>query len=386
MGKTLNHYSQQIKALVPDSLALDRARKLGLLLLEAKAAVQAAGRRWSDWLEADCSLSARTAQRFMTVAKRWDEPAFAEARQQRPDLPLREADKLLASTSTRKRPESRTSGTQEAQHSDHCVYYYCPVCTIPYASSLLEKKPVIRGLLCSGSLAHPHPPTATVPSLLIVDGRQLTITPRDTSSYPLLPVIAALLKRLCPALIDAGMQISGIEASGGGSYIRIRGDAEPTDRMPSSVSFEIDRNGLMREVFIGQACAGNVMAVAHDGIEYRGRSHGYRHIWQALEEHIHWQGESVPPLVPDDGAVASATEAHPPKQEPKPAAVAPVALGDRYPVATPAESLERLQRDITQHGSQAALSRALNHKSPSGVCRHVERLQRLVDTERAAAA
>jgi hypothetical protein len=108
MAKTLNHYSQQIKALAPDALVLDRARELGALLLEAKAAVQAADRKWTDWLKSDCSLTARTAQRFMTVARRWDEPAFTEARQQRPDLPLREADKVLAANSGRKRPEPET--------------------------------------------------------------------------------------------------------------------------------------------------------------------------------------------------------------------------------------------------------------------------------------
>lgn len=105
MAKTLNHYSQQIKALAPDVLALQQARQLGGLLIEAKAAVKAAGRKWGEWLEQDCALSSRTAQRFMTIAKRWDEAAFAAARQERPDLPLREADKVLAASSTRKRPE-----------------------------------------------------------------------------------------------------------------------------------------------------------------------------------------------------------------------------------------------------------------------------------------
>lgn len=106
MAKTLNHYSQQIRAMAPDALALERARDLGLLLIEAKAAVQAAGRKWGEWLERDCSLASRTAQRFMTVARRWDEPAFIEARKARPDLPLREADKVLAATSSRKRQET----------------------------------------------------------------------------------------------------------------------------------------------------------------------------------------------------------------------------------------------------------------------------------------
>lgn len=104
MAKTLNHYSQQIRLLAPDALALDRARELGILLNEAKAAVIAAGLRWGKWLDTDCALSSRTAHRFMAIASRWDEPAFAEARQSRPGLPLREADKVLAASSTRKRP------------------------------------------------------------------------------------------------------------------------------------------------------------------------------------------------------------------------------------------------------------------------------------------
>lgn len=105
MAKTLNHYSQQIKSLAPDVLALQQARQLGDLLIDAKAAVKSAGRKWGEWLEQDCALSSRTAQRFMNIAKRWNDAAFAAARQERPDLPLREADKVLAASSARKRPE-----------------------------------------------------------------------------------------------------------------------------------------------------------------------------------------------------------------------------------------------------------------------------------------
>lgn len=105
MAKTLNHYSQQIKALAPDALALDRAKQLGDLLLQAKAAVKAAGKLWTDWLQTDCDLTVRTAQRFMTIAKRWNEDAFTKARNANPSLAIREADKVLASTSARKRKE-----------------------------------------------------------------------------------------------------------------------------------------------------------------------------------------------------------------------------------------------------------------------------------------
>ncbi len=105
MAKTLNHYSQQIRSLAPDAVALDRAKALGDVLIDAKAAVKAAGKLWGEWLQTDCDLSPRTAGRFMTIAKRWNEQAFTEARETNPKLAIREADKVLGATSTRKRAE-----------------------------------------------------------------------------------------------------------------------------------------------------------------------------------------------------------------------------------------------------------------------------------------
>lgn len=105
MAKTLNHYRQQIRALAGNAQALTRARSLGQVLIDAKAAVLAANGSWGDWLEQECNISARTARRFMTIARRWEEPVFVAAREANPDLPLREADKVLASTSARKRKE-----------------------------------------------------------------------------------------------------------------------------------------------------------------------------------------------------------------------------------------------------------------------------------------
>lgn len=105
MAKTLNHYSQQIRSLAPEAVALDRAKTLGDLLIEAKAAVKAAGRLWGDWLQTDCDLSPRNAGRFMTIAKRWNEQAFSDAREANPKLAIREADKVLAANSKRKRAE-----------------------------------------------------------------------------------------------------------------------------------------------------------------------------------------------------------------------------------------------------------------------------------------
>lgn len=112
MAKTLYQFSQQIKALAPDAVALDRAKQLGDLLITAKAAVKAAGKSWTSWLESDCSLTTRTAQRFMTIANRWDEPAFAEARTANPALAIREADKVLANSSTRKKAQRNAKPVQ----------------------------------------------------------------------------------------------------------------------------------------------------------------------------------------------------------------------------------------------------------------------------------
>lgn len=301
MGKTLNHYSQQIKALAPDSLALDRARELGLLLLEAKAAVVAAGRSWGEWLENDCALSTRTAQRFMAIASRWDEPAFAEARQQRPDLPLREADRVLAASSTRKRAprkrsdcEARTSGatTVATGWGDH-VSYYCPACDTPYACTWLEKKPVLRRLLCAGSLQRPHPPTETVPGLLTVGEHQVKLKPLDTSSCGAMPAVAALLQQVCPPLITAGYKNIQAELTGVGGSLTIRGDTGADETLPPNVYLYLD-NGLVKSVFLGQASSGNVLHATRGGYECRGASGQYTPLWKFMRRCIPWAGDQPP--------------------------------------------------------------------------------------------
>ena len=114
MAKTLNHYSQQIRSLAPDAVALDRAKALGDILIDAKAAVKAAGKLWTEWLQSDCDLTSRTAGRFMTIAKRWNDQAFTDARTANPALAIREADKVLAANSTRKRAEPE----QRDPHAD----------------------------------------------------------------------------------------------------------------------------------------------------------------------------------------------------------------------------------------------------------------------------
>lgn len=112
MAKTLNHYSQQIRSLAPDAVALDRAKALGDILIDAKAAVKAAGKLWTEWLQSDCDLTPRTAGRFMTIAKRWNDQAFTDARTANPALAIREADKVLAANSSRKKAPKATQPVQ----------------------------------------------------------------------------------------------------------------------------------------------------------------------------------------------------------------------------------------------------------------------------------
>jgi len=314
MGKTLSHYSQQIKALAPDSLVLDRARELGIVLLEAKAAVLAAGRRWSDWLETDCDLSARTAQRFMGYASRWDEPAFVEARQKRPDLPLREADKVLAASSTRKRAPRQETGTRETLFGAGAVSYYCPACETPYASTLLEKKPILRNLLCAGFLHRPHPATELVPSIFTVGQHQVTLQPLDTSSYASLPVVAALLHKVCPKLLEVGLKGIRAEVTTVGRYLRIRGDTGEDEFLPHSISLALDRSGLVEDVFIGQASSGDVLYATRGGYECRGASQRYAPFWQHLQDSIPWTEASQPPAAA--ASTASAPVATTPAEAP----------------------------------------------------------------------
>jgi hypothetical protein len=155
MAKTLNHYSQQIKALAPDAVALDRAKQLGDLLLQAKAAVKAAGKLWTDWLQSDCELTTRTAQRFMTIATRWDDPAFTEARSANPQLAIREADKVLAANSTRKTTGKQTRNQQlwDAAFNDRHAYdgWHCTC-----GNHLRAQKGVVP--YCAGKRNYPHDP------------------------------------------------------------------------------------------------------------------------------------------------------------------------------------------------------------------------------------
>lgn len=206
MAKTLNHYTQQIRALAPDALVLDRARDLGILLIEAKAAVQAASRKWTDWLENDCSLSSRTAQRFMTIARRWDEPAFAEAREARSDLPLREADKLLAASSNRARvkPQGKTLSQRHWQQTSlgDLVSFFCPVCHRE-AKGNREQTLFCGGrglkLTCHPAVeSEPHPPAEMICSCQGgFDGKpEFMVWPKDLMSIRRLPAVIGMAGQL----------------------------------------------------------------------------------------------------------------------------------------------------------------------------------------------
>ena len=71
--------------------ALQHARAAGELLLQAKERCQHGD--WGKWLKENFNGSDRTAQRYMTFAKRWPE---LEAKTTRvADLPIREAARLL---------------------------------------------------------------------------------------------------------------------------------------------------------------------------------------------------------------------------------------------------------------------------------------------------
>ena len=200
MAKTLNHYSQQIKALAPDAVALDRAKQLGDLLLQAKAAVKAAGKLWTDWLQSDCELTTRTAQRFMTIATRWDDPAFTEARSANPQLAIREADKVLAANSTRKTTGKQTpegKAWERAFESAHPMTGHH--CTHPTCCGYANAHPTRRLLCAGGGGSQPHDPCVMVSEAQ--DG--FMVHPSDSAAKPFLPALLPLAQRIHAALPEA---------------------------------------------------------------------------------------------------------------------------------------------------------------------------------------
>jgi hypothetical protein len=89
--------------------ALDRARQAGALLIEVKDRLQHG--QWLPWLRANCSqISERTARRYMTLARRWEE--VVAKTDNVADLTYAEALRLLA----------EPTGT-EAAEGDTCHDY-----------------------------------------------------------------------------------------------------------------------------------------------------------------------------------------------------------------------------------------------------------------------
>jgi hypothetical protein len=230
MAKTLTHYSQQIKALAPDAVALDRAKQLGDLLVSAKAAVKAAGKSWTAWLETDCSLSSRTAQRFMTIATRWDDAAFTEARKHRPDLPLREADKVLAANSTRKKvPAKRTREQQlwDAAFNDRIAYDGW-ICTC--GNHLRAQKGAIPH--CAGTTHRPHDVRPMVCE--VQDGFLMRFG--DLGSYSTAPQLVAIAKQLRTQLPEA----TYFTTSSAGHSVRVSNALDPAALQPISLDIRDD--------------------------------------------------------------------------------------------------------------------------------------------------
>lgn len=89
---TLAREINKESAAVEQSLkaGLDHARRAGDLLMRAKA--QLAHGEWLPWLAANCTLSARTAQAYMRIARNWTELSkYATVA----DLTFRDGLKLL---------------------------------------------------------------------------------------------------------------------------------------------------------------------------------------------------------------------------------------------------------------------------------------------------
>ena len=92
LANLINQAHQSVQAAITEGL--QHAKAAGELLLQAKA--QCPHGAWGSWLDDNFQGSDRTAQRYMTIAKRWPE---LEAKATRvSDLPFREAVKLLTET------------------------------------------------------------------------------------------------------------------------------------------------------------------------------------------------------------------------------------------------------------------------------------------------
>lgn len=278
MAKTLNHYSQQIRSLAADAVALDRAKALGEILIDAKAAVKAAGKLWTEWLQSDCDLTSRTAGRFMTIAKRWNDQAFTDARTANPALAIREADKVLAANSTRKRVNPGAAKQQplsaklwqRSSLSDE-VIHFCPIC------SETAKGKREQTLYCGGkglnfsshprAKAQPHDPVQLVCSCQGgYDGEpHFMVSPADLSSYKALPVVIALAKQINAVMnLPLHHHATWFQISSAGHSVAISNAADP-DQFPH-ISVSLDDNQQPCVAWVGSALTGEAIKATAEGI------------------------------------------------------------------------------------------------------------------------
>lgn len=278
MAKTLNHYSQQIRSLAPDAVALDRAKALGDILIDAKAAVKAAGKLWTEWLQSDCDLTSRTAGRFMTIAKRWNDQAFTDARTANPALAIREADKVLAANSTRKRvnpgavkqlPLSGKLWQRSTLNDD--VIHFCPVCS----ESVKGKRE--QTFYCGGKThnfsshprekAQPHDPVQMICSAQGgYDGEpHFMVFPGDLSSYGVLPAVVALAKQINAVMnLPLHHHATWFQISSAGHSVAISNAADP-QQFPN-IRLSLDDSQQPCRAFVGSPLTGEAIMATPDGI------------------------------------------------------------------------------------------------------------------------
>ena len=278
MAKTLNHYSQQIRSLAPDAVALDRAKALGDILIDAKAAVKAAGKLWGEWLQSDCDLTPRTAGRFMTIAKRWNDQAFTDARTANPALAIREADKVLAANSTRKRvnpgaakqqPLSAKLWQRTSLRDD--VMHFCPVCS-ETARGKREQTFYCGGKTHNFSAsprakAHPHDPVQMICSCQGgFDGHPLfMVKPSDLSSDKALPAVVSLANQIYAVMNQpATHHATWFDISCAGHTVNISNAAYP-DQFPN-VSLILDDSQQPWRAFVGSPLTGEAIMATPEGI------------------------------------------------------------------------------------------------------------------------
>ena len=277
MAKTLNHYSQQIRSLAPDAVALDRAKALGDILIDAKGAVKAAGKLWTEWLQSDCDLTSRTAGRFMTIAKRWNDQAFTDARTANPALAIREADKVLAANSTRKRSvqpakeKAFITKIFERSSSAQDTVFYCPHpgCVV-HIKSLRDWSMQGLKLHCSGCGLSKHEPTEMVCNCVDGDTRRpdFILHLGDLSSNKALPAVRELARSIHKVFdhqkTGERMTASWFEISAAGHTLTIK-DAQVPDVHPP-VMLSLDDAFDPCVAWVGSALTGEAIKATPDGI------------------------------------------------------------------------------------------------------------------------